>query len=69
MFNFLVRLVSAEEIATDPNKIKAGQNWSKPKNKYEIGSSLDLSCYYRRSINDFGKNLLSCYTTSPRRTT
>lgn len=47
--------VSTEEITTDPDKIKAVQDWPKPKSNNDVRSFLCLCSYYSRFVKAFGK--------------
>jgi hypothetical protein len=50
---YLGHIVSPEGISTDPEKLKAVQEWPTPKNKHEIQRFLILCTYYRRFISGF----------------
>jgi hypothetical protein len=50
---YLGHTVSPERITTDPEKLKAMQEWPNPKNRHEIRSCLGLCTYYRRFIPSF----------------
>jgi len=50
---YLGHEVSANGIATDPEKVKAVQNWGVPKNLTDVRSFLGLCSYYRRFIPKF----------------
>jgi hypothetical protein len=47
---YLGHIVSPEGITTDPEKLKAMQEWPTPKNKHEIRNFLGLCMYYRQFI-------------------
>ena len=50
---YLGHEVSANGIATDPEKVKAVQEWGIPKNLTDVRSFLGLCSYYRRFIPKF----------------
>jgi transposase InsO family protein len=50
---YLGHRVSKEGIATDPDKVKAVQNWGVPTNLTDVRSFLGLCSYYRRFIPQF----------------
>ena len=50
---YLGHKVSAEGIATDPEKVRAVQDWGVPKNLTDVRSFLGLCSYYRRFIPQF----------------
>jgi len=47
---FLGHIVSREGIFTDPQKIEAVRQWTRPKNVTEVKSFLGLFWYYRKFI-------------------
>ncbi len=53
--NILGHLVSAEGIATDPNKISAVKQWPVPTTLKALRSFLGFSGYYRRFVPGFSK--------------
>jgi len=52
---YLGHIVSASGVATDPEKIKAVQNWPAPTNIDELRRFLGFIGFYRRFIQDFAK--------------
>jgi hypothetical protein len=50
---FLGHVISAQGIATDPDKIKVVENWPRPRNLQEVRSFLGLASYYRRYVARF----------------
>ncbi|CAC5376668.1 Retrovirus-related Pol polyprotein from transposon 297,Retrovirus-related Pol polyprotein from transposon 17.6,Retrovirus-related Pol polyprotein from transposon 412 [Mytilus coruscus] len=53
--NFLGHVVTAEGVATDPEKIKRIKDWPIPVDASELRSFLGLCGYYRRNIENFAK--------------
>lgn len=52
---FLGRIITAEGVAMDPEKVRAVMDWQRPTNVSEIRSFLGLAGYYRRFIEGFAK--------------
>lgn len=52
---YLGHLVSAEGVATDPEKVSAVRNWPIPVNLKELRSFVGLCAYYRRFIKGFSQ--------------
>jgi transposase InsO family protein len=52
---FLGHLVSHEGLATDPEKVRAVEEWPKPDSLKEVRSFLGLCAYYRRFVPEFAK--------------
>ena len=50
---FLGHIVSEEGIHTDPEKVKAVQDWPVPRNVKEVKSFLGLCSYYRKFVQGF----------------
>lgn len=53
--NFLGHVVSADGVATDPEKVRLVTQWPTPTNLGELRSFLGLSGYYRRYVRDYSK--------------
>jgi transposase InsO family protein len=51
--HFLGHVVTEEGIATDPEKIRAVQEWTRPKSETELRGFLGLAGYYRRYVPNF----------------
>jgi hypothetical protein len=52
---YLGHVITQQGVATDPEKVKAVQDWPKPKTITELRGFLGLVGYYRRFIKDYGK--------------
>ncbi|KAL1259109.1 hypothetical protein QQF64_009686 [Cirrhinus molitorella] len=52
---YLGHLVSEQGVATDPDKVAAVKEWSRPVHLAELRSFLGFSSYYRRFIEGFAK--------------
>lgn len=52
---FLGHVVSAEGVQTDPEKVKAIREWTRPTCAVELHSFLSLASYYRRFVPGFAK--------------
>jgi transposase InsO family protein len=50
---FLDHVISAEGIATDPDKVRIVEDWPRPRNLHEVRSFLGLASYYRRFVTQF----------------
>lgn len=53
--SFLGHIVSKDGVSTDPEKIKAVQEWPVPKNVKDVRSFLGLTSYYRRFIHHYAE--------------
>ena len=51
--SFLGHVISQNVVSTDPEKIKAVQDWPIPKCVKDVRSFLGLTSYYRRFISNY----------------
>jgi hypothetical protein len=52
---YLDHIVSHEGVKVDPNKIKAIMDWSIPKTLKNLRGFLDLTGYYRKFVQNYGR--------------
>ena len=50
---FLVHVVCAEGVTTDPDKVEAVKTWPAPRNAKEVRRFVGLCTYYRRLVRSF----------------
>ena len=51
--SFLVHVITADGIATDPEKINTVKEWPEPTCLKDVRAFVDLASYYRRFVKDF----------------
>lgn len=51
---YLGHIINGEGVSTDPSKIEAVKNWSRPENVTHVRSFLGLTGYYRRYVKGYG---------------
>ena len=52
---YLGHLVGKDGVRVDPKNIEAMQDWSHPKTLKILCGFLDLTCYYRKFVKNYGK--------------